>query len=344
MKDIHLVTGGSGFLGHLIAKRLLAKGKRVRVLDIWRSPDQPDGVEFVHTDILDRDGVARAMQDVSVVHHNVALVPLTKSGEKFAAINRDGSRIAAEEAVRAGVDYFIHMSSSAVFGKPKNCPVTNESPLQPFETYGQAKLEGELEVRRVCNNANLPLVVIRPRTILGEGRLGIFQILFQWISENRKIYIIGNGSNLFQYVHAHDLMDFYMLALAAEQPGDYNVGTPQFSTLREDLEALFKQVNSSSRIVSLPVLPAVWTLRTLDKLRLSPLGPWHYETYHHPFYFDVAPLLEMGWQPQYSNREMFLESYRWYTDNADKLQAEKNASAHRKPVQEGLLKILRKLS
>lgn len=344
MKNVHLVTGGNGFLGHLIARRLLENGKRVRVLDIWDFPERSSDIEFVHCDIMDRDGVAKAMQDVSVVHHNVALVPLTKSGDRFMTVNRDGSRIAAEEAVRAGVDSFIHMSSSAIFGKPQQCPVTNETPLHPFEIYGKAKLEGEQVVRKICDGANLPLVVIRPRTILGDGRLGIFQVLFQWILENRKIYLIGKGSNQFQFVHAHDLMDFYMLALSNEQPGNYNVGTAQFGTLRDDLEYLFKSVSSSSHIVGLPVGMSVLALRMLDRCKLSPLAPWHYETYHLPFHFDVEPLIKMGWQPKYSNREMFLESYQWFIENRERLQIEKNASAHRRPLREGILNILRKLS
>ncbi|HWY78410.1 MAG TPA: NAD-dependent epimerase/dehydratase family protein, partial [Verrucomicrobiae bacterium] len=95
---LHLVTGGSGFLGNLIARRLLGRGDRVRILDIWKDPTLPDDIEFVNCDILNRAGVAEAMRGVDVVHHNVALVPLTKSGARFLKVNMDGSRIAAEEA------------------------------------------------------------------------------------------------------------------------------------------------------------------------------------------------------------------------------------------------------
>ena len=79
----HLVTGGSGFLGNLIARRLYERGESVKILDIWEDPTRPQEIEFIHCDIRDRAGVAAAMSGVDVVHHNVALVPLTKSGEKF---------------------------------------------------------------------------------------------------------------------------------------------------------------------------------------------------------------------------------------------------------------------
>lgn len=340
----HLVTGGSGFLGNLIARRLHARGEQVRVLDIWEDPSRPQEIEFIKCDIRDGAAVAKAMQDVEVVHHNVALVPLTKAGTDFWSVNVEGSRLAVELAVKAGVKTFIHMSSSAIFGAPEQCPINNQSPYRPVEIYGRAKLAGELAVREICEKARLPLVVIRPRTILGEGRLGIFQILFQWISENRKIYVIGDGHQKFQFVHAHDLMDAYLLAMDAGKPGVYNVGTNRFGTLREALEQVIAHARSKSRVASLPAGLTINTLRILDWLRLSPLAPWHYLTYHKPFYFDVQPLLDLGWQPRYSNDEMFRESWEWFMANKNRLAAEAAASPHRSVVKQRLLGLLKKFS
>lgn len=340
----HLVTGGSGFLGNLIARRLYERGELVKILDIWEDPTRPRGIEFINCNICDRAGVAAAMCGVDVVHHNVALVPLTKSGGKFWEVNVEGSRIAAEEAVKAGVKSFIHMSSSAIFGAPKICPITDKTPTKPIEIYGEGKLAGELAVRNICEKANLPLIVIRPRTILGEGRLGIFQILFEWIQEGRNVYVIGSGNVKFQFVHALDLMDAYMLALDRGKPGIYNVGTDCYGTLRQSLENLIEYAGTESRVNSLPVWLTIGTLRILDWLGLSPLAPWHYLTYHKEFHFDVRPLLELGWKPKYSNDEMFQESYDWFRQNYSKLAAEKAGSAHRRPVKEKLLRLIKQLS
>ena len=339
----HLITGGSGFLGNLIARRLNSRGERVKILDVWEDSSRPKEIEFIHCDIRDRAGVAAAMRGVDVVHHNVALVPLTKAGGGFWSVNVEGSRIAAQEAVTAGVKTFIHMSSSAIFGLPK-CPITEETPTGPVEIYGRAKLAGELAVKEICGAGKLSRIVIRPRTILGEGRLGIFQILFQWIVEQRRIYVIGDGNQLFQFVHAHDLMDAYMLAMDANHPGAYNVGTDRFGTLREGLEKLVAYAGSTSKVTSLPAGLAINTLRALDLLHLSPLAPWHYLTYHKPFYFDVQPLLKMGWKPRYSNDEMFRESFDWFKQHQGRLVQEGAASPHRNLVKQGLLALLKKFS
>lgn len=340
----HLVTGGSGFLGNLIVRRLIARNEEVRILDIWEDEQRPKDAEFVHCDIRDRAGIAKAMKGIDVVHHNVALVPLTKSGKKFWEVNVEGSRIAAEEAANAGVSYFIHMSSSALYGIPAICPITNATPCHPVEIYGRGKLAGELAVQSVCEKAGLPLIVIRPRTILGEGRLGIFQILFDWIRSNRNIYVIGKGTHLFQFVHAHDLMDAYMIAMDANKPGAYNVGTNRFGTLREGLEQLVQTAGSSSQVKSLPETLTINTLRILDWLHLSPLAPWHYLTYHKAFYFDVQPLLNMGWTPKYSNNAMLQESYEWFCSHYEKVKLISKGSAHRTPATERILKIVKRFS
>jgi nucleoside-diphosphate-sugar epimerase len=338
----HLITGGSGFLGNLIARRLLASGEQVRILDIWEDPSRPPEIEFVACDVRDAAGVGRAMDGIDIVHHNAALVPLTKSGNDFARVNIDGSRIVAQQAA-GRVRAFIHMSSSAVYGSPA-CPITAETPYHPIEIYGRAKLAGELAVREVCEKAGTALIVIRPRTILGVGRLGIFQILFEWIAAGQNIFVIGHGNVKFQFVHADDLIDAYMLALRLGKPGIYNVGTDRFGTLREALQNLVCHAHSASRVRSLPAGPTIQTLRALDFLGLSPLAPWHYLTYHKPFYFDVNPLLQLGWKPRYSNDAMFRESYDWFLANRHAADAAKGGSPHRRRVREGVLWLLKKIA
>ena len=336
---MHLVTGGAGFLGSLIVKELLLNGENVKVLDINYDKKLSKDVEFIKCDIRDKSNVEKYMKGIDVVHHNVALVPLTKSGRKFWDVNVEGSRIAAEAALKNNVESFIHMSSSALYGNVNQFPITEKTPLSPIEIYGKAKLEGEKAVMEVLRD-QIPLTVVRPRTILGEGRLGIFQILFEWINNNKNVYVIGSGDVKFQFIHAKDLIDAYMLINKEKKSGVYNIGTNKFGTLREALENLIINVDSLSKVKSLPVGLSIFALQALDKLRLSPLAPWHYLTYHKEFHFDVSNIIELGWEPKYSNDDMLLESYEWFMqhhfDNNENIK-----SPHRSAVQENILKLIR---
>jgi nucleoside-diphosphate-sugar epimerase len=339
---MHLVTGGSGFVGSNIARLLRARGEQVRVLDIWRDPSMPDDIEFAAADINDAEAVARAMRGVTYVHHNVALVPLAKAGPRFWTVNVEGTRVVLDAAVRARVKFFCHMSSSAVFGSPTVMPITNATPRRPIEIYGRAKLAGE-ELALRAGAEGLPVSIVRPRTIVGVGRLGIFEILFEWIRDNANIYIIGSGNHLFQFVHVDDLAEVSIQSCLQEKPGQYNVGAARFGTLHQDLGALIAHAGSRSRIRGLPVWLAIGSLTALDKLRLSPLGPWHYLTYHKPFHFDIEPVrTALGWTPRYDNQAILTLAYDWFLANAAQAHSE-GASLHKRSVKQGILKLVKML-
>jgi len=336
----HLVTGGSGFVGNFIARRLAARGEEVTVFDLWEDPSRPAEIRFLRGDVCDPVSVAGAMKGIDVVHHNAACVPLTKSLAGFGKVNVKGSRIVAEAASGEGVQNFIHMSSSAIFGIPAEIPITENTPAKPIEGYGRTKWEGECAVREIAEKSGMPLSVIRPRTILGEGRLGIFQILFERIRRGRDIYVIGDGLNKFQFLHVADLMEAYLAVLACRKPGVYNVGTDRFGTLRECLGNLIRFAGSRSRIRELPAPLAIGALTALDRLKLSPLSPWQYRTYHKNFYFDLSGISALGWKPRYSNDEMMCESYRWYLENSGTLQTA-GLSPHRRGVKERIIALMR---
>ena len=230
---IALVTGGSGYFGSLLVHRLVADGHTVRVLDLNDVDDRPDGVELVQGDIRDAAVVAGAVAGVDVVFNNVAQVPLAKDLELLRTVNVDGTVLLLAECRRAGVSKVVHTSSSAVFGVPRSNPVLPS----PIEAYGHAKLAAEW----ACLDAvreGLDVTIVRPRTILGHGRLGIFGILFEWVADGADIFVLGDGSNRYQFVHADDLAEVCVLAGATAGPAVFNAGTDRFGTMRESLESL----------------------------------------------------------------------------------------------------------
>lgn len=337
-----LVTGGSGYFGSLLLRMLRERELQTAVLDISDAEDRPADVVFHQADIRDRQAVRQSVQGYDVVFHNVAQVPLAKDRRLFWSVNVEGTRNLCDAALSEGCSKLVYTSSSAVFGIPRTNPVSEQTPPEPREAYGRAKLEGE----RICREyaeKGLDVTIIRPRTILGHGRLGIFQILFEWVRTGVKIPVLSGGHNTYQFVHAYDLAEACILA--AENPGSnlYNIGATRFGTMREGLQTLCEHAKTGARVFSLPMRPVEWAMQVSSLLGLSPLGPYHALMYGRSLYFDISKAQrELGYAPRYSNAEMLIESYEWYQKNHERMNsARETASHHRSAVKEGLLGVMR---
>lgn len=335
-----LVTGGSGYFGSLLVKRLVRAGHTVRVLDINDADDRPDGVDIVRGDIRDLRTVAAAVDGVEVVFNNVAQVPLAKNEELLRTVNVDGTKLLLAECTRAGVSKVVHTSSSAVFGVPQSNPVLPTTVPSPAESYGHAKLAAEW----ACLNAireGLDVTIVRPRTILGHGRLGIFGILFDWVADGADIFVLGDGSNRYQFVHADDLAEACLLAATVEGPDVFNVGTDRFGTMRESLESLCAHAGTGSHVRSLPARPAAFAMRAASAAKLVPFAPYHWLMYSRSLWFDIDHVQQaLGWRAKYSNAEMLADSYDWFTANRASA-SDAGKSQHRTISKQGALKILK---
>ena len=337
-----LITGGSGFFGSFLVKRLIQKSFSCKVFDLYEAPDKLESVEFIKGDIRDYNSVLLACKDVDIIHHNIAQVPLVKDKKLFNSVNVQGTRNILKAALESNVKKIVYTSSSAVFGIPENNPVAANTEPNPLEAYGKAKYEAELICREYIDKG-LDITIIRPRTIMGKGRLGIFQILFEWIRTGNNIPVLGGGNNKYQFIHASDLADACILASQKKGSSVYNCGTDRFGTMKEVLENLCEHAKTGSRIKSIPMRLAIILMNITSLLRLSPLGPYHSLMYGRSLYFDVEKIQrELDWKPKYSNNEMFIESYDWYLNNSDKTTFHSNEmSHHRSAIKEGILKLVK---
>jgi nucleoside-diphosphate-sugar epimerase len=339
-----LVTGGSGYFGSLLLARLAERTREpLRNFDRVEPDDPAPGVEFVRGDIRDAGAIARACQGVSIVHHNVAQVPLARDRRLLETVNVQGTENLLRAARQAGVRKLVYTSSSAVYGVPDANPVTEATLPAPREPYGRAKYEGE---RRCLAHARagLDVTIVRPRTILGHGRLGIFQILFEWVRTGYNVPVLGNGGNVYQFVHADDLADACIRAGERVGADAFNVGADRFGTMRELLEGLCAHAATGSRVRGVPAAPAEWLMKASGALGLSPLAPYHALMYGRSMYFDVTKAKsELGWQPRYSNHEMIVDSYDWYLRNRESVLAGGGSSRHRSAVRQGVLDWVKRL-
>jgi nucleoside-diphosphate-sugar epimerase len=336
-----LVTGGSGYFGGGLVERLLARGDTVRVFD-RHEPARRDELEWVAGDVRDRDALRAACEDVDVVLHNVAQVPLARDRRLFRSVNVVGTANLLVAARDAGVAKVVHTSSSAVFGIPDANPVTEDSRRRPLEDYGRAKLEAELLCQEAAR-AGLDVTVIRPRTILGHGRLGIMAVLFDFVADGAPVYVLSRGANRYQLVHASDLADACLRAADREGPAVYNVGAGEFGTMRETLQALVDHAGTGSTVRSLPIGPSRAAMQGLARLGLAPFAPYHWLLYGESLWFDITKArTELGWEPRHSNASMLVESYEWFLAHRHELDGA-SGSHHQSPARLGLLRALKRL-
>jgi nucleoside-diphosphate-sugar epimerase len=339
-----LVTGGSGYFGEILVDQAVALGDRVRIFDVNPPAPRRDGgaVEYVQGDVRDRSAIRAACDGVDVVLHNVAQVPLARDRELFWSVNVVGTADLLVAARDAGVSKVVHTSSSAVFGIPESNPVTERTPCRPLEAYGRAKLEAELLCREAAGTG-LDVTIIRPRTILGHGRLGIMAVLFEFVADGAPVFVLGGGDNRYQFVHASDLADACLRAAAREGPAVYNVGATDFGTMRETLQTLVDHAGTGSRVRSLPIEPARVAMRTLAGIGLAPFAPYHWLLYGESLWFDVTRArTELDWEPKHSNASMIIESYEWFLAHRDEVESTPR-SHHQSPARPGLLRLLKRL-
>ena len=337
------ISGGAGFLGLHLARRLLADGNDVRTLDV--APLDDAGLERyvqeLRGDIRDRDRVRELVTGADVVVHAAAALPIQASRDSIRSVNVAGTENVLQEAREAGVRRVVFISSTAVYGVPEKHPIEEDDPLVGVGSYGESKIDAE----GLCRVAAVETTIVRPKTFIGPERLGVFEILFDWIREGRRIYILGQGQNRYQLLAVEDLVDAIVRAGTVPEAAreTFNIGATEFGTVRSDLQSLIDHAGSTSRLRPVPVKPAEIALRTLELLRVSPLAEWHYKTAHKDSFVDVSRAQRvLGWEPRLSNRAALIETYDWYLANRERVGAA--GVTHRVPWNQQALGLLKRLS
>ncbi len=340
------ISGGAGFLGLHLARRLLADGHEVRTLDLapLEDPELERSVEELRGDVRSACDAHALARGANVLVHAAAALPIQASRDSIRSVNVGGTATVLGAAMEAGVRRVVLVSSTAVYGIPKVHPIHEDDPLVGVGWYGKSKIEAE-EVTRDFGRRGLDFVIVRPKTFVGPERLGVFEILFDWVRDGRRIYMLGDGSNRYQLLAVEDLVD--AIVPAAERPeaaGEtLNVGAKEFGTVRSDLEALIDHAGSASRLTPVPARPAEIVLRGLELLRISPLAEWHYKTAHRDSFVDVSKAERLlGWSPRFSNAEALCRTYDWYLAHRDTLAAA--GVTHRVPWNQQALALLKRIS
>ncbi|MFD3571034.1 NAD-dependent epimerase/dehydratase family protein [Streptomyces sp. NPDC058667] len=311
-----VVTGGAGMLGSTLIDRLVGDGRQVHCVDL-RAP-RTEHTNLTHTvsDIRDAVTMKRVTADADVVVHCAAALP-SYPADTIRSVIVGGTEAVLTAAEANAVPRVVHISSTAVYGLPKRVPTPEEHPREPVDTYSAAKAEAE-EVAERFRGRGTCVPILRPKTFLGPGRMGLFAMLFEWADEGRNFPVLGRGDVRIQMFDVDDLVDAVVTAMdaPAERADDtFNLGATAFGTIREDFQAVLDAAGHGKRVRSLPARPALAALSLLQRTGLSPVyGRLLHKLLDDSFVSTDKARDVLGFRPKHSNQDAILRTFAWWRE------------------------------
>ena len=319
-----LVTGGTGFTGHNLSKRLLQNGHYVRLLVRSKKRvmlDPHPALEIQEGDIRDQAAVDRAVAGVAKVFNLAALFRTAGSvDQEYHDIHVAGVRHLLEAAVRHKIERFVHCSTIGVHGDVKVPPATEESPYAPSDIYQRTKLEGELLARDFAAKNGLALSVVRPPGIYGPGDMRFLK-LFK-LAGMRVTPVIGTGKIHFHMVYIDDLVQG--MILASERPEAvgqvFIIGGAENQLLDDVISTIAKVLGRPDTKIHIPALPFQWAGSLCEKICI-PLGiePPIYrrrvDFFTKSRSFDISKAKRLlGYSPRYGLYAGLEKTAQWYKE------------------------------
>ena len=344
-----LITGGAGFLGLHLAQNLPSRGVAFLALnDIapFLEYEYSKDNLLVKQDVRDADGMYKLLHDnkIDTIIHCAAALPLWPRDE-ILTTNIAGVRNTLEQAHKCGVERVIFISSTAVYGVPERHPLVEDDPVEGVGHYGTSKIEGE-KICQEYRDRGMCVPIIRPKTFIGTARLGVFQILYDWVDSGKRIPIIGKGENLYQLLEVSDLIE--AICLAASLPQDivndtFNVGAQHFEKVKQDVGALCDFAGNGARVMPTPASLVKPALALFEFMKISPLYKWVYGTADKDSFVSTAKIEQrFGWKSRFSNQDALITSHRWYLEHKDELETQKAGVTHRVGWDQGILKFFKR--
>lgn len=252
-----LVTGGAGFIGSHLSKRLLEEGLRVIVLDnlsVGKRENVPDGAELIVGDILNKtvvDSVFR--KGIDIVFHEAAIVTIRDSVSNFyhdAMTNIMGTLNILRASLEFGVKKFIFASSMAVYSdKSSLSPVSENDDKTPIAPYGLSKLTSESYLLYFARTKNLDIICLRYFNTYGENQtftpyVGVITIFVNKLLKGESPVIFGDGEQVRDFVYVGDIVQANIKAMSSDiHFGIFNVGTGKGTSVNNIAKLLCEKIN-----------------------------------------------------------------------------------------------------
>lgn len=318
-----LVTGGTGFTGSHLVRRLLQKGHSVRVVDVQRGlffdELQRLGAEIFIGSITERELLRRAVSGCQVVHHVAAMFRKVNLPKKaYWEVNVEGTRSLLEAALNYGVEKFVYCSTCGVHGNVKLKVADENSPVVPEDYYQYTKYEGE-RVAAEFVKKGLKVVTLRPTAIYGPGDPERFLMLFRMVA-SRRFLMFGDGNIHYHPVYIDNLIDAFELAARSDKGAGeaYLIGDEKPHTLNQLILSIAQALGVDLVVRHYPFWP-LWVAAVACEVIYKPLPmepplfrrrvDWFRQ--NRAFSIEKARR-ELGYQPKINLKEGLAKTAVWY--------------------------------
>ncbi|MGH8195791.1 MAG: NAD-dependent epimerase/dehydratase family protein [Woeseiaceae bacterium] len=321
-----LVTGGTGFTGKALVRRLIDDGHEVIALDYKEGLKTDElrewGATVVIGSVTDRDVLQRCMPGVDVVQHVAAAFrEMNVDDAYYRKVNVEGTRNVLEIALANGVKKVIYFSTCGVHGNVDHPPAAEDAPIQPADYYQRTKYEAEPIVREFVHKG-LKCLIIRPAAIYGPGDPERFWMIFKRVAGGT-FPIFGSGKTLYHPLYIDNLVDASILAMQSER-GDgeaYLIADEEYVEIETLVREIAHVLNVDLKVPHFPVMPLVVTGHILEKVCkpfgiVPPIFPRRVDWYRQNRAFDISKAKrDLGYNPQVPLREGLRRTAAWYKEN-----------------------------
>lgn len=339
----YLITGGAGFYGSILKKELLKEGNFCVSIDLEKDDYKHENFVAIKGDIRDKallNEIFDKYKFDAIFHCAALLAHEVKNKNDLWTSNVDGTQNIVDYAIKNGCKKLLFISSNCLWGKNFDNKVTEEEIPEPIEIYGKSKLEGEKIL--LANKDKINSVIFRSPTIIDEGRLGLLSLLFEFIDEDRKVPLVGDGNNKYQFIYAKDMVQAMKKALDYNETDIFNIGSDNVKSFNEVYKYVITEAGSKSRLLHFPKKLMTICMKICFKLGISPLGPYQYKMISANFVFDTTKIKDkLDFKPTLSNEEMLLKSYKYYHQNREEIESRTDVSAHNKNAKMGIIRLLK---
>lgn len=317
----HVLLGGNGYLGCELTRTLLAEREDVHVVDLAPklAPELaglPGRLTYSQIDIANLAQLQTvSLSRVDVVHHLASKLlipnqPRFGRDAYYGRCNVTGTQNVLRWMTDRRAAEMVFWSTDMVYGPALVAPRTEQHPRRPFGPYGRSKVAAE-DILMAARTDGLRITILRPRLIIGPGRLGILERLFQLIAHDLPVPLIGDGSNRFQFVSASDCARASVLVARKHCPNaEINLGSADPPRVYDLLSDLIRRAGSKSRLVRTPGGLVKAILGMLSALTIGPMDREQFMIADQDVVLDISRAAELlDWTPTQSDEDMLFAAY-----------------------------------